>query len=319
MRVAYVHTGRAFLPEIPAYCAALEASGHEAFVISHVGELAQGDRADIVVRFGGLLRPLKGLCMPEVHEYHSASTQWPRPLRNVAKSALSTRPVGRIFQNPFVRRQFFFPDRARFIYRDMGASPLMLTARKATSKSFDVVYAGSFKGRHGLVASLTAIARAGASVGVAGDPVPEDLCELRSAPGVEFVGRLAQSDVPGFLEEGRFGLNYVPDIYPLNRQTSTKVIEYLVAGLPIISNSYAWIDAHAGDMGYQYLKVQEAVDLANMEPPSRSVLPLERVQALLWPELLDKCQFVEFLEGCAGRFTDRIEGPPDCRPIQSSS
>lgn len=306
MRIVYIHTGRAFLPEIPAYCAALRAAGHEAFVVSGVDELNEISELDLLVRFGGLLRPLPGIAVPEIHEYHSASTQWPRPLRNLIKSALSSRPVGRIFQNDFVRRQFRFPDPAGFIYRDMGANPAMLAARESLSKSFDVVYAGSFKGRHGLVSCLSALARGGAKVGVAGDPAPEQLAELRTAAGIEFVGRLAQDDVPEFLAAGRFGLNFVPDIYPLNQQTSTKVIEYLVAGLPIISNSYPWMDAHARKTGYDYLRVDGIRDLAGVEPPPRAVLSVEKVQPLLWPNLLEQCQFVNFLAECAGDRSGRV-------------
>lgn len=306
MRVAYVHTGRAFLPEIPAYCAALKANGHEAFVVSGVEELNEVGHIDLVVRFGGLLRPLPEIAAPEVHEYHSASTQWPRPLRNLVKSAMSSRPVGRIFQNDFVRRQFRFPDQIGFIYRDMGANPAMLAARQSLSKTFDVVYAGSFNGRHGLVPCLTALAQAGAKVGVAGDPAPEHLAELGTAAGIEFVGRLAQEDVPQFLSAGRFGLNFVPDRYPLNQQTSTKVIEYLVAGLPIISNSYRWMDDHARIAGYEYLRADTIRDFAGIEPPPRSVLPIDSVQPLLWPNLLEECRFVSFLEECAGDLSDRL-------------
>ena len=38
------------------------------------------------------------------------------------------------------------------------------------------------------------------------------------------------------------GLNFTPDIFPFNVQSSTKTIEYSAAGLGVISNRYIWAE-----------------------------------------------------------------------------
>jgi hypothetical protein len=43
------------------------------------------------------------------------------------------------------------------------------------------------------------------------------------------------------VQEARFGLNLMPDVYPLNAQTATKIIEYCALGMPIVSTDYKWV------------------------------------------------------------------------------
>jgi glycosyltransferase involved in cell wall biosynthesis len=49
-----------------------------------------------------------------------------------------------------------------------------------------------------------------------------------------------QAEVPDWLLRARAGLNLMPERTPLVQQTSTKVLEYLAVGLPVLSNDYLW-------------------------------------------------------------------------------
>jgi hypothetical protein len=44
------------------------------------------------------------------------------------------------------------------------------------------------------------------------------------------------------LVQARAGLNLVPAHRPYTVQTSTKVLEYLAVGLPVVSNRYPWME-----------------------------------------------------------------------------
>jgi glycosyltransferase involved in cell wall biosynthesis len=297
VKVLFVHTGRAFLPELPAYIAELERRGHRADVIERTPVADDVGAYDLVFRFGGLLRSLPGSDVPEVHEYHSASTtRWPR-LKNVAKSVLGVRPVGRVFLNEFVRAQFSFSDGVPSIYRDMGASSAFLHVRERTADvRYDVVYAGSISGRPGLLETILTLARSGLSVGVAGNATREVAARMAHEPGVEFVGLIAIDDVPEFVAMGRCGLNYCPDVYPLNRQTSTKVVEYLVAGVPIISNTYSWIDEHAGEHGYSYVPIDRVARRSDIDRLEGGTLSREAAERFTWGRVLEDSDFVAFLQ-----------------------
>jgi hypothetical protein len=54
------------------------------------------------------------------------------------------------------------------------------------------------------------------------------------------MGPVSRDQLPEIYKNARFGLNYTPDIYPYNVQTSTKTLEYLASGLGVISNKYKW-------------------------------------------------------------------------------
>lgn len=42
------------------------------------------------------------------------------------------------------------------------------------------------------------------------------------------MGPVNRDQLPEIYKNARFGLNYTPDIYPYNVQTSTKTLEYLL-------------------------------------------------------------------------------------------
>lgn len=295
MNVLFVHTGKAFLPELEAYRAAIQAEGYAADVVHEEPDGHVTKDYDLVFRFGGLLGRLPGSATPEIHEYHSASTTKLPRLKNIVKSLASPRPAGRIFLNAFVRRQFNFPDRVPYLLRDMGASPDLLACRTAGDKAFDIVYAGSISGRSGLVEVLLTLARKGLTLGIAGAATGAEADVLRQQKGIEFVGRLPGDEVPGFLSRGRMGLNYCPDVYPLKYQTSTKVIEYLVAGLPIVSNEYEWINDHAKRHGYRYVALNSLGCTVDLRAGKGTVLGVEQAKAFTWPEMLTEVGFVDFL------------------------
>ena len=121
--------------------------------------------------------------------------------------------------------------------------------------------------------------------------MPADLeGTLRLTPGVHCTGRIAQDQVPAQLLRARAGLNLMPERLPLAMQTSTKVLEYLAVGLPVLSNDYAWARAVATQ---HPLRIQL---LRDIRLPERWAQAMARVpacaadrtdlQGLAWPARL---------------------------------
>lgn len=295
MRVGFIRQSTAFLPEVDAYVKALEADGIQTVVTSPEFAIDLAREVDLVYRFGGLLRPIKGSRTPEIHEYASASTgRFPRT-RNLLKSQLAADPVGRVFLNTFVNRQFHFRHETPFIYRDMGVPEEFFGCARNADAEFDLVYVGAIHGRKGLVTKLLRLEQLGLSLLVAGRSTPHDTETLCRAKRITYVGVVGQDEVPKLFTQAQAGLNYVPDAYPYRHQTSTKVLEYLVAGLPIVSSATPWLDNHCSRHAYTYLNLDDLNStraLASFINKHRAVTNRDD---FLWSSVLANCAFAEFI------------------------
>jgi hypothetical protein len=62
-----------------------------------------------------------------------------------------------------------------------------------------------------------------------------------SCANLTFTGDISYHNVPVYASQAVCGINYMPNKYPYNLQTSTKVLEYLSMGLHVLSTDYFWI------------------------------------------------------------------------------
>ena len=297
MKVLILRPSTSFLPEADAYQRVLKASGIETEVLLPQEFNSDECDFDLVYRFGGFLRPLDH-DKPEVHEYSSASTgSFPR-FKNLAKSFASSAPVGRVFTEDFVRRQFHFIRRRPNIFREIGVSSDFSAVRNTSRKRFDLVYVGSVSGRPGVSGHLINASKLGFRVGVAGD-ADSSIQQEFSRAGIEFVGRLPTNEIPQFIASSTHGLNVMPNVYPFAHQTSSKVIEYLSAGLTVVSNVYPWMTRHSKSLGYEFIRLERLSHYATSGLPELEPLPIDQVRELTWERVLERARFVEFVERCA--------------------
>jgi hypothetical protein len=77
-----------------------------------------------------------------------------------------------------------------------------------------------------------------------------------------FRGKVRYEQVPGLMAQARFGLNIMPDIYPFNLQTATKVLEYCAVGLKVVTTSYHWVNKFMKDRDASFFMLDQ--DLGNM-------------------------------------------------------
>ena len=289
--VHFVHTGAAYMPELSAYETQLSAWGHHCQ--RHSDPATVPLEADIVWWICGRVnahhshRLRRSL---QVHEYASASVGRLPGLKDRLKRWRHPRPDHRVFLNEWVRERMGFDDGVPCSLRDMGVPADFLQAGGAQVIDHDLVYLGEMGRLRHFLPTLQALSQAGLKLLLVGQ-LPADLeGVLRLSPGVQCTGRIAQSEVPAHLLRARAGLNLMPERLPLSMQTSTKVLEYLAVGLPVLSNDYAWARSMASQHPERLQLVQDtrlpqSWAQAMAQLPERA-LDRSALRSLAWSERL---------------------------------
>ncbi len=227
---------------------------------------------------------------PEIHDYSSASTGRFRGTKDFVKSHLSRRPVLRSFLTEAVQNRFGFKDGVPSVLRDMGVPDAFLRAGelRRTTEEFDLFYAGSISAARRSAELFAAVERAGLTILAAGH-VPVDMAERFGASDhVTFAGAVPFEDIPELAARCRFGINLTPDITPYNFQTSTKVVEYLALGLPVISNDYRWVRDFEAATGARIAKLTDIGELSARTLDCEFVVP--DMSGYSWRAIFDRSQ-----------------------------
>ncbi|AUC06514.1 glycosyltransferase family 4 protein [Acinetobacter lwoffii] len=253
----------AYTPEAYAYEKYLKKLGHQVQL-----DYELDPNNDVNIYFMGA-RPFwkkkEGRAI-EIHEYQSLSTPPYAHFKNFAKKIVNKQPNGRIFLNEFVHHDLSFRDNIPYIYRDMGVDEALFQS-PSENPLYDIIYCGSIAGRNGLIEVLRKLA-ANYKVVVIGH-VSDLERSLLMHENIVILGRVERSDLPEIYRNSRFGLNFTPDIYPFNIQTSTKTLEYLASGLGVISNKYKWSEQFFNEINCQPIWLDdydfiESIELNNI-------------------------------------------------------
>ena len=222
----------------------------------------------------------------EIHEYQSLSTPPYAKLKDFAKKFVNKKPSGRIFLNNFVHQNLNFNDDSPYIYRDMGVDEALFQ-KPNQNPEYDILYCGSISGRIGLIDTLLNLAK-NYKVIVVGKTTDDEALLLR-VKNITLLGQVSRDQLPGIYRNSRFGLNYTPDIYPFNIQTSTKTLEYLASGLDVISNRYKWAEVFFRNIKYQPIWLDN-LDLSF----EREFFP--EILHFKWSNILNEVNFNNFIE-----------------------
>ncbi|MBU1310754.1 MAG: glycosyltransferase [Gammaproteobacteria bacterium] len=252
--LCFVHQGKAQLPEIRAYCDYF--SGR--YQVSVANSVADLHRYDIIWFFMGCYRyrPLPHQFM--VHEYASLSTPPFARLKDQVKQWCNSTPQLRVFQNPQQSEQLSFNDNIPQRYRDMGIAG-HFSAEPDCEKRCDLIYTGTMDKSRQLHIALDLLLELNplASIWLVGQPSAYLQRRYKSYTNVRFLGSVENSQIPELLSQARFGLNFIPDVYPYQLQTSTKLLEYAACGLPVIGNKTAWLKQFLLDQPLAYHDIFE--------------------------------------------------------------
>ena len=289
MKVGITLKTNAYTPEAFAYQKFLEKKGWEVQL-----DYTLDTSNDINIYFMGT-RPLwqnNRTKAKEIHEYQSLSTPPYAYLKNLSKRFINKKPNGRIFLNKIVRKDFHFFDNVPYIYRDMGVDE-SLFQQPNPHPTYDILYCGSINGRVGLIETLNNLAKT-YKIAVVGN-VNEEEKRLLNNSNIALLGKIRREDLPAIYREARFGLNYTPDIYPYNIQTSTKTLEYLASGLGVISNKYKWSEQFFNEIDYQPVWLDGFDFLKTIEMNSRLIESIPLIHRYAWENILSDSKFDVFL------------------------
>jgi glycosyltransferase involved in cell wall biosynthesis len=231
-----------------------------------------------------------------IHEYASTSVPPLAWLKDQVKRMRQPLPQYRIFQNSWVLQRMRFGDDVQCECRDMGIAPGFFEVSRALSApEFDFVYLGEMRRLQHFLPVFGGMAQAGKSVLLVGELPIELGQQLKVHVNITVTGRVPHSQVPGQLRRAHFGLNLVPDQLPYTRQTSTKLLEYCAAGLPVVSTDYRWVrefeQTHRARFAYIPFHADAGVYRAlfgTAQDQQPCVVP--DVRPLAWPQLLAQLQ-----------------------------
>ncbi len=286
----------AYLPEIPAYMSWLERYKSD-IKVDDSSRLAdyRTDDYDIVWRFMGLDRGAKERFV--VHEYNSLSTGTGAYCKNLIKRTFNKKPDRRIFLNESVRQGFAFRDGVPFRLRDMGVDRRFFRSGPALPPLYDFVYAGSLNRGSIITRFLDYFAASvrDMTLLLVGEAHPDMRKRYHNAPNIIFKGRVPYEDVPDLAAQARYGLNLMPDRYPFNLQTATKVIEYCALGLPVISTRYHWVEDYAAIRRGRFFWL--APDFSNLSATTLATFDFYTpdVQDLSWDKVIETSEVFDFL------------------------
>ena len=294
MLIDFVHMGNAYLPELQAYAAFVQAAGHEARVHRQIETLPA--EARLIWWMCGQVGKELARNYPaafQIHEYASASVPPLAWVKDRVKRARQAQPQYRIFQNDWVRRRMAFADELPYEYRDMGLAPEFFADMGTRPKpEFDFVYLGEMSRLRHFLPVFQALAQVGARVLLVGE-LPQELSrQLTCNAGLVCTGRVPHGEVPAQLRRARYGLNLVPDQLPYTQQTSTKLLEYCAAGLLVVSTDYPWVRGFEQRRGARFAyvpfrsSVQQYQSLLGEDLLQQQRLVSPDLRDLAWPRLL---------------------------------
>lgn len=287
MYIGVTISKNAYTPEAYAYKKYLESKGHLVQL-----DYVLDPQNDINIYFMGA-RPFwkkSNGRAKEIHEYQSLSTPPYARFKNYAKKIVNTKPSGRIFLNDLVCKELNFNKKIPFIYRDMGVDEHFF--QKPSKKPlFDVVYCGSVSGRPGLIDVILKISQS-YKIAIVGHVNIKEKEILGNKRNITLLGRVDRDSIAEIYFNSRYGLNYTPNIYPYNIQTSTKTLEYLASGLKVISNRYLWSNEFDKKYNSNFIWID---DEGSFNEDESKVASNEIFKEFLWENVLDRSGIELFL------------------------
>lgn len=295
-RIAFIHPGRAYLPELEAYQHYFAKAGFrvDVFRKSNVPNLR-----DYAVEWHllGLDRVPTVSGRLKIHEYISLSLPPFAKWKNRVKTWANARPDLRIFHNEAVQQGFKFKDNVPTLYRDAGVGAHFFETFPV-EKKYDFVYHGAMDQTRRLESLLEKFASRFQrySLLLIGEAPTYLLRKFQKLKNIHFAGPVPYQEIPDHLVQARFGLNYIPDIYPYNLQPSLKLLEYCALGLPVVTTDYAWVNEFARSRGGSFFKIKS--DWSNFQPGliENFVFQTPDVKDLQWEKVLNRAEILKFIE-----------------------
>ena len=298
MLIAFVHTGKAFLPGMTAYSDYFSRLGVNTSIV--LRKNLKDLRPDVEWHFMGVhsRKTVQGSIV--IHEYASASTPPFANLKNKSKRLVNIKPDFRIFLNEYVKQKLGFHDSVPHGYRDLGLNDKFLTAPiefSGVEKKYDFIYAGATTGdahfRKMLDHFSQSLKERSLLILSKNYDRLSKLYETKS--NIVFAGPVAQSDVPAYISSARFAINSRPNVEPYNRQTSTKLLEYAACKIPVITSNLAWVHQFQQEYGGRYFYLKDDLTNFTWDNINQFDYAFPDVHEFTWDYQIKKSGVLDFL------------------------
>lgn len=286
MKIGITINNLSYTPEAYAYANYLEKFGAQIQLAEYLDPFN-----DVNIFFLGLKKNRSHTKYKEIHEYQSLSTPPFAKIKNFIKKEINCLPDARIFLNEIVKEDLNFNDQKPYVLRDMGVDEIFFQ-KPLQNHHYDIVYCGSFNGRIGLIEEIIRLAKIGFKICLIGSIDKDKEEKLKIYKNIDFIGKLKREEIPEYYKNSYAGLNYTPDIYPFNIQTSTKTIEYLASGLKCISNKYEWAENFSRSRNINFLWTNNIRCYEDLYKDERISIDLSDLE---WNNILNNIDFYNFL------------------------
>lgn len=193
-----------------------------------------------------------------IHEYASLSTgkyKITKLIKDIIKRYCGRRPDYQLFLNKYIQSKMSISGIPGEL-RDMGVSQEFIENRNQVLGekviAYDFAYVGSMAAERKIENFLDSSIMSQKKILLIGTSPEYLLKRYKGHDNINFVGRVEQTEIPALLTKAKVCINYIPDVYPYNRQTSTKLIEYFTLGKDVISNKYKWVMDFVHDNNLEY-------------------------------------------------------------------
>ncbi|MBU9712167.1 glycosyltransferase [Evansella tamaricis] len=287
-KILLVRGEKAFLPEIDAYLNYLNAvQGVTAFDSSTIDGSFSINEFDVIWEFKGL-GGMKVKDQLLIHEYASLSTGIFPTIKNGLKARINPKPDLRIFLNARVRNGFPFNDEIDYCYRDMGIDESFLQ-QKNNRKEYDFIYVGAVSKDREIDKLLNKfVGKNNGKLCLIGNVENEIYNDYKENKNLIFTGKIPYHQVPKIASKGVYGINYIPDKYPYNIQTSTKLLEYLALDLKVITTDYRWVREFEKENECKFYKISNEFDFDLKKLQNYKFKSGINMNDYLWGTILEK-------------------------------
>lgn len=288
-KILLLRSENAFLPEIDAYIDYFQkTSEFIAYDSSKIKDEYSINDFDVIWEFKGV-GGIKSKNHILIHDYASLSTGSLAKVKNLAKKMLNYKPNLRIFLNEFVQKEFKFNDNIDYCYRDMGINEAFLNVNN-NYKEYDFVYTGSISKSRNMDKLLKKFNNNNiGKICLVGNVDDDIYNEYKYNKDIIFTGKVDYLDVPNIASKAIYGLNFIPDKYPYNLQTSTKLLEYLALGLNIVTTDYKWAREFERMQGCSFYKIDSKdIDINMKDIENYEFVSNFNEDCFLWDNIIKK-------------------------------
>lgn len=200
-----------------------------------------------------------------------------------------------------MRRQFRFSDRVPYGFRDMGLAPISNQDSNLpeNEKRYDFIYSGSVRRDREMEKLFNAFSESPLnkhSLLVLSRDYSRHAKKFSTSSNIKFYGPVHPKEVPQYLLQSRYAINYRPLIEPHSHQTPAKLLEYAACRIPILTSDFVWVREFCKCYGGRFFILENDLSNLSWENVTGFSYAFPQLKDWTWENQIRKSGILEFLE-----------------------